>query len=185
VLAERSPGLLEHTSDVAQLATATAKALQLSESEVERIELAAQLHDIGKVAIPDTILNKPGPLDEEEWEFIRRHPAIGERIVASAPSLASTAELVRLHHERYDGAGYPEGLSGDDVPLGAAIIAVCDAFGAMTVMRPYSDPIPVTEALAELRRCSGSQFHPVVVKVFCELVENPDFQPGGSLAMSE
>jgi len=109
-------------------------------------------------AIPEEILNKPGPLDEEEWEFIRRHTEIGERIITAAPSLAHTAELVRSHHERYDGNGYPDRLAGKDIPLGASIIAVCDAFGAMTKERPYSDAIAV-RALAELRRCSGSHFH--------------------------
>ena len=174
VLSERSPGLQEHISEVAQLATMVARSIGLAEPEVKRIELAAELHDVGKVAIPDTILNKPGPLDAEEWEFIRRHTEIGERIVVAAPSLAHAAELVRSHHERYDGSGYPDQLAGEDIPFSASIIAVCDAFGAMTRERPYSDAISVTEALAELRRCSGSQFHPRVVHTFCELIEQPE-----------
>ena len=99
---------------------------------------AAELHDIGKVAIPDSIVEKPGPLDDEEWAFMRRHTIIGERILAAAPSLAPVGELVRSSHERYDGRGYPDGLAGEDIPLGARIIAVCDAFDAMLADRPYS-----------------------------------------------
>jgi HD-GYP domain-containing protein (c-di-GMP phosphodiesterase class II) len=99
---------------------------------------------------------------------------IGERIVSAAPSLAHTADLVRSHHERYDGGGYPDHLAGDEIPLGASIIGVCDAFGAMTKQRPYSDAITVAEALAELRRCSGSHFNPTAVVAFCELIEHPE-----------
>ena len=119
------------------------------------------------------ILNKPGPLDAEEWEFMRRHTVIGERILIAAPSLAHTAALVRSSHERHDGTGYPDGLSGEEIPLGASIIAVCDAFEAMTAERPYSAAISIADALSELRRCSGSQFQPRVVTAFCELIERP------------
>ncbi len=174
VLSERSPGLHEHIGEVAQLSTALARSLGLPQVEIDRIELGAELHDIGKVAIPDAILNKPGPLDEVEWEFIRRHTLIGERIITAAPSLAHTADLVRSHHERYDGDGYPDRLVGEDIPFGACIIAVCDAFGAMTTQREYSDAITVADALSELRRCSGSQFHPHIVSEFCELIEHPE-----------
>jgi len=184
-LSERSPGLSEHINEVAQLSAALATSLGLPEAEVKRIELAAELHDIGKVAIPETILNKPGPLDEEEWAFIRRHTEIGERIVTAAPSLAHTSKLVRSHHERYDGSGYPDHLAGEDLPFGARVIAVCDAFGAMTSQRPYSDAISVAEALAELRRCSGSDFDPTVVRAFCELVEHPDSPPEASTPTGE
>jgi diguanylate cyclase (GGDEF)-like protein len=172
-LSERSPGLGEHTSVVAQLALLTAQGLGLPEHEAKRIQLAGELHNVGKVAIPDTILNKPGPLDEEEWEFMRRHTVIGERILIAAPSLAHTAALVRSSHERHDGGGYPDGLSGEEIPLGASVIAVCDAFEAMTSQRPYSATISIADALAELRRCSGSQFRPRVVAAFCELIERP------------
>ena len=171
VISEHSPDLREHTGVVAQLATMTAERLGLPEHEVKRIEMAAQLHDIGKVAIPETILGKPGPLDEEEWEFMRRHTEIGERIVMAAPSLAHSADLVRSSHERYDGRGYPDRLAGEDIPFGATIIAVCDAFHAMTSARPYSVPLSVIDALAEVRRCSGSQFDPRVVPAFCAVVD--------------
>jgi putative nucleotidyltransferase with HDIG domain len=184
VLSERSPGLHEHINEVAQLSTMLARDLGLGEAEVRCVELAAELHDIGKVAIPETILNKPGPLDEEEWEYIRRHTEIGERIVTAAPSLAHTAGLVRSHHERHDGSGYPDGLAGEEVPFGASIIAVCDAFGAMTKERPYSDAIGVADAIAELRRCAGSQFNPRVVEAFCEMVDNPPAPSGSAGAAS-
>jgi two-component system, cell cycle response regulator len=173
-LSERNPGLGEHTGVVAQLAKMTALGLGLDEHEAKRIELAGELHDIGKVAIPETILNRPGPLDEEEWEFMRRHTLVGERILTAAPSLAHVAKLVRSSHERYDGAGYPDRLATEDIPLGASIISVCDAFDAMTSARPYGATISVSAALAELRRCSGSQFHPRVVRVFCDSIERPD-----------
>jgi two-component system cell cycle response regulator len=138
---------------------------------VARIQLAAQLHEIGRVAIPDAILEKAGSLNAEEREIVQCHTAIGERIIAAAPSLADVAALVRSHHERFDGSGYPDGLAGERIPIGACVIAVCDAFGAMMHQRPYSDAITVAEALAEARRCSGTQFHPRVVEVFCELIE--------------
>jgi two-component system cell cycle response regulator len=120
VLSERNPGLIEHLSEVATLAVTTAKRLGLPEPQVKRIKVAAELHDVGKVAIPDTLLNKPGPLDEEEWQFMRRHTEIGERIVNAAPSIAAAASLVRSSHERYDGQGYPDRLAGEDIPIGAA-----------------------------------------------------------------
>jgi len=171
LLREHSPGLLDDYRRVAELAKATARSLELPDQDVERIALAARLHDIGKLAIHDAILSKPGPLDEHEWGIMRTHTEIGERIVAAAPSLADIAELVRSHHERYDGSGYPDRLTGEHIPFGACIIAVSDAFGAMMRHRTYRQAITVAEALAELRRCSGSQFHPRVVDAFCELFE--------------
>jgi response regulator RpfG family c-di-GMP phosphodiesterase len=170
VLAEHTPGILEDLNRVAHFATATAEGLGLSELEVERVELAARLHDVGKIAIPDAILNKAAPLDSDEWAIMRTHSEIGQRILASAPSLAHSAKLVRAHHERYDGFGYPDRLAGDAIPLGASIIAVCAAFVAMMKHRPFSDAITVTEALAEVNRYSGTQFDPQVVDVFSELL---------------
>jgi response regulator RpfG family c-di-GMP phosphodiesterase len=170
VLNERTPGVLEDLNRIAHFATATAEGLGLSADEVERVELAARLHDVGKLAIPDAILTKAGPLDADEWAIMRTHAEIGQRIVAAAPSLAHIAKLVRSHHERYDGFGYPDRLAGKDIPIGASIIAVCAAFVAMMRHRPFSDAITVAEALAEVRRCSGSQFDPQVVEVFCELL---------------
>jgi response regulator RpfG family c-di-GMP phosphodiesterase len=170
VLSERTPGVLEDLNRVAHFATATAQGLGLSDEEVERVELAARLHDVGKLAIPDHILAKAGPLDGDEWAIMRTHAEVGQRIVAAAPSLAHVAKLVRSHHERYDGFGYPDRLAGKDIPIGARIIAVSAAFVAMMKHRPFSDAITVSEALAEVRRCSGSQFDPEVVDVFCELL---------------
>jgi two-component system, cell cycle response regulator len=165
-LAERNPELRNHLSGVAALAEATALRLQLGHEEIEQVRHAAELHDVGKVAVPDAILTKPGPLDEDEWAFIRRHTLIGERIVAAAPALTRVAALVRSSHERWDGDGYPDRLAGDEIPLGARIVAVADAFDAMTVPRPYSTARSEADALAELRRCAGTQFDPAVVEAF-------------------
>ena len=171
VLEERDPGVLEDLNRVGHLASDTARLIGLPEEEIERIELAGRLHDVGKLAIPETILHKPGPLDAAEWIVMRTHTLIGARIVASAPSLAHTEELVRSNHEHYDGSGYPDKLAGEEVPLGAYIVGTCAAFVAMMKHRPYSDAITVEQALAELRRCAGSQFHPGVVEAFARLFE--------------
>jgi diguanylate cyclase (GGDEF)-like protein len=166
VLSERDPALGTHLDDVAYLCEAVATQLGLSDEEVTPLLQAASLHDVGKAAIPDSILNKPGPLDDEEWEFMRRHTLIGERIVSAAPALSEAARLVRASHERWDGDGYPDGLAGEEIPLGARIIAVSDAFDAMTSARPYRDVIEAAAALAELHRCAGTQFDPRVVNAF-------------------
>jgi putative nucleotidyltransferase with HDIG domain len=166
LISERSSELGHHTSQVATLAELTARRLGLGPDERLRIRLAAELHDVGKAAIPDAIVNKPGALDDHEWSFIRRHTIIGERIVSAAPSLAHAADLVRWHHERYDGNGYPDALGGNEIPLGARIIAVSDAFDAMLSERPYSAAVSADEAIAELRRCAGTQFDPAVVHAF-------------------
>jgi len=166
-MAERDPRLGAHIADVARLAEAVATRLGLPVDHVERVRHAAELHDIGKVAIPDAILHKPGPLDAHEWEFIRSHTVIGERIIAAAPDLEGVAVLVRSSHERFDGAGYPDGLGGTEIPLGARIVAVCDAFDAMVTNRSYRRGVAAEAAIAELRRCAGTQFDPVVVEAFC------------------
>lgn len=170
VLSEHNPDVLEDLNRLAHLASATAQSLGLSDIEVERVELASRLHDVGKLAIPDQILTKPGPLDAREWVIMRTHAEVGERIVMSAPSLAHTAQLVRSHHERYDGTGYPDRLAGEQIPLGARIISVCAAFVAMMRHRPFSDAITVAQALDELERCAGTQFDPLVVEAFCRLM---------------
>jgi diguanylate cyclase (GGDEF)-like protein len=165
-LAERNPFLRSHLGGVADIAEATALRLQLSHDQVEQVRHAAELHDVGKVAVPDAILTKPGPLDDEEWAFIRRHTLIGERIISAAPALTRVAALVRHSHERWDGTGYPDALAGPDIPLGARIVAVADAFDAMTSPRPYSPPRTPEAALEELERCAGRQFDPAVVDAF-------------------
>jgi diguanylate cyclase (GGDEF)-like protein len=171
VLSERSPNLHDHLSKVAELAEEVSRRAGLSEIDVQWIRIAAELHDVGKVAIPDAILNKPGSLTDEEWGFMRRHTVIGERIIRSAPSLAPAASLVRSSHERFDGAGYPDGLSASEIETGASIIAICDAYDAMTNHRVYRAPMSPQAALDELRRCAGTQFEPTMVEVFCQTVE--------------
>jgi len=163
---QRSRDLDGHGQGVAGLAEAVAVRLGLPDEHVDDICQAARLHDVGKVAIPDAILDKPGPLDDDEWRFIRRHTLIGESIIVAAPALTPVARLVRSTHERYDGGGYPDGLSGNEIPLGARIIAVCDAFDAMVSERPYASRLSAGEALAELARGSGTQFDPGVVDAF-------------------
>jgi two-component system cell cycle response regulator len=165
-LAERHPELGSHAETVA-LAAATAEALGLPPDEIEHVRHASELHDVGKVAIPDAILGKPGPLTAEEWEFVRRHPVIGERIILAAPALRRVAALVRASHERWDGGGYPDGLAGDGIVLGARIVAVADAFGAMIAGRPYCAARTADEALEELRRHAGTQFDLDVVEAWC------------------
>jgi two-component system, cell cycle response regulator len=166
-LTERNPELGGHLSVVGELAERTARHLGLTREDVDTVRQAAELHDVGKVAIPEDILRKPGPLTEEEWGFVRRHTLAGERILSAAPALTQVARLVRSSHERWDGTGYPDALAGEAIPLGARIVAVADAFDAMTSDRPYRRAIPHAEALAELRRCAGSQFDAAVVEAFC------------------
>ncbi len=165
-LQERNPDLGTHLDDVGQLAEATAVKLGLSPEDAEQARATGELHDVGKVAIPDAILNKPGPLDDSEWEFIRRHSEIGERIVAAAPALREVAPLVRSTHERWDGTGYPDRLSAHAIPLASRIVAVCDAYDAMITDRPYQRAMNPAQALQELRRCAGVQFDPDVVEAF-------------------
>jgi two-component system, cell cycle response regulator len=166
VLAERHPELHEHAGVVAALARAVAERMGVPTDQLDGVERAAELHDIGKIAIPDAVLNKPGPLDAEEWRMMRRHTLIGERMLRAAPSLRSAGHVVRSSHERFDGEGYPDGLSGEQIPLASRIIFVCDAFHAMTSDRPYEPAQSVESALAELSRCAGSQFDPAVVAAF-------------------
>jgi two-component system cell cycle response regulator len=170
VLHERQPELSDHLKDVARLALGVARRLELEREELDEIVRAAELHDVGKMAIPDEILYKPGPLSPDEWAFVRQHTIIGERILGAAPSLLQVAKLVRSSHEHFDGSGYPDGLAGDAIALGARIIAVCDAFHAMTTGRPYRPAVPVEDALAELQACAGTQFDPLVVSAFCDEV---------------
>ena len=166
LLKEREPDLHDHLCHVGELAADVARKLGLEKDQVDDIRRGAELHDIGKAAVPDAILNKPGPLNEHEWAFMRRHTYVGERILAAAPSLSGVASLVRSSHERWDGKGYPDGLIGDSIPFGARIIAVCDAFDAMTSNRPYATARPADLAIAELRRVAGTQFDPDVVEAF-------------------
>ena len=171
MLSERQPDLHAHLRGTADLALAVGRELGMDPEALDEVARAAELHDLGKVAIPDEILNKPGPLDETEWGFMRRHTIIGERILLAAPALKPVARLVRTSHERYDGSGYPDGLVGDEIPLGARIVGVCDAFDAMISERPYRDRLTESEAVAELERCSGHQFDPQVVTAFVQVMD--------------
>jgi two-component system cell cycle response regulator len=171
ILSERQPELHEHLRDTANLALAVGRELGMSPEELDELARAAELHDVGKIAIPDDILAKPGPLDETEWSFMRRHTIIGERILLSAPALRPVARLVRSSHEHWDGSGYPDALAGEQIPLGARVVAVCDAFDAMTTDRPYRTRIDEASATRELERCAGSQFDPRVVEAFTRVVE--------------
>jgi diguanylate cyclase (GGDEF)-like protein len=163
MLDARHPGLASHVEQVARLAVACAEALGLAADDVRMVEHAARLHDVGKVAVPSEILTKRGRLSEEEWEFMRRHTLIGERILGGSRTFERAASLVRSSHERWDGRGYPDGLAGQQIPIGARIVFVADAFCAMTEERPYADAQSVQAACRELRVCAGTQFDPAVV----------------------
>jgi two-component system, cell cycle response regulator len=178
--AERDPLLGRSGDRVARLAETTARELGLEDELVAQVRHAALLHDVGKLAIPDAILDKPAPLDHAELEFVCTHPLVGERIVSAAPSLLPIGRLIRSSHERYDGGGYPDGLAGEDIPLGSRIVFVCDAFGAMTSERPYRSALSEQEALRELARNAGTQFDAAVVAAFTAVAHRLD--SSGALA---
>ena len=163
----RGNELSEHTDAVAEMARAVATALGLDAEDRELIARAAELHDVGKVAVPDAILTKRGPLDPDERAVMDRHTIIGEAIVDATRGMRPVAALVRASHERWDGSGYPDRLVGERIPLGARIVAVCDAFSAMVEERAYGEVLAEDAALDELRRCAGTQFDPRVVDAFC------------------
>ena len=167
LVAERLPELPEHLHQVAAMAHSIARRMGMADGDLDTVVRAAELHDLGKVAVADAMLLKPNSLEPRERAIVERHCEVGERILASAPSMSAVAQLVRASHERYDGTGYPDSRSGEDIPLGARIIAVCDAFHAMTADRPYHQAINPSEAIADLQRKSGSQFDPQVVEAFC------------------
>jgi diguanylate cyclase (GGDEF)-like protein len=165
-LGARDSELGEHLTGVATAAKRVGARLGVARRDLQDLVYAAELHDVGKVAIPDSILSKPGPLEPPEWDFMRRHTVIGERILSAAPSMKAVATIVRATHERCEGGGYPDGVSGEAIPLAARIISVCDAYDAMVATRPYRPAVSHSEALAELRRCAGTQFDPRVVDAF-------------------
>lgn len=172
ILNQRAPELRKHVNAVKSLCLAVGQELNLPPGELVALGRASELHDIGKIAIPDAILGKSGPLDEDEWVFIHQHTVLGERIVSAAPSLASVGSLIRSSHERWDGKGYPDGLAGAEIPFAARIMLVCDAYDAMTSNRPYSSALDPEAALAKIRRYAGSQFDPALVEVLERVVRS-------------
>ena len=153
----------EHSAQVVSLATDVAQLLGLTPAEINAVRHGALLHDVGKLAIPNEILHKPGPLTAAEWRVMAEHPAIGERILRRTPQLGHLAPIVRHEHERWDGDGYPDGLAGTAIPIASRIILVCDAYNAMITTRPYREAMSPRDAVAELRDKSGTQFDPQVV----------------------
>lgn len=184
-LFEREPDLRAHISDVATLSVAIGRTLGLSLEKLRQLELAAELHDVGKLAIPDSVLHKPGPLDDADWALVRQHTVVGQRIVGVAPTLYEVGKIVRHTHERWDGTGYADGLAGVDIPLAARIIAVCDSYAAMTSDRPYRLAMTSEQAAAELRSCAGTQFDPDIVEIFCSLLRRGALQTHPGKAPAE
>ncbi len=170
LLRERDPELDSHVQQVADYAHRLGRELGMEGEELRTLVAAAELHDVGKAALPEAILDKPGPLDPPERAFVERHTAIGERIIASAPTGRPVAAIVRSTHEHYDGRGYPDGLAGEQIPLAARIIAICDAYEAMTTTRSYRPAMSPSEARDELRLCAGSQFDPQLTEIFLRLL---------------
>ncbi len=173
----KDPATHDHSRRVAEIAKILAQRLNLPDREVERIELAALLHDVGKLAVPDEILRKPEKLSPGEWSLVQAHPLIGAEILSTHPQLREIVPLVRAHHERWDGRGYPDGLSGEAIPLGAAIIGLADAFDTMISDRPYRTALRLSDAVEEIRRCRGTQFHPAVVDAFFAALRDPNGLP--------
>ena len=162
----------KHMKDIAEYSVEIARQLRLSDGEVENIKKAALLHDLGKICVPDHILMKPDKLSDEELAIIKKHPEDGAKIIGPVEPLKHAKEIIRCHQECFDGSGYPEGLKGENIPLGARIIGVADAFGAMTTDRPYRKALSVAEAVKELKKFSGTQFDPHIVKIFISMLED-------------
>lgn len=169
-LFERNFETEEHAQRMLRLSINIAHALGLSENELDELKLLSLLHDIGKIAITDSILLKPGPLTQKEWEEMKKHPEIGYRIAQSSQELSHIAKHILFHHERWDGNGYPQGIQGDDIPRLSRIIAVVDAYDVMTNTRPYKSAVSHQKAVEELKRCSGTQFDPGVVTAFINIM---------------
>ena len=167
VIQERGDSLHDRHTGVAALAVQVGRRLGMSSDDIDVMGRAAELHDVGKMAVPDQILDKPGPLDPIETELVRQHTLVGERMLAAAPALLPAAGIVRATHENWDGSGYPDGLIGESIPLASRVIAVCDAYHAMISERPYQPRVAHDDALAELRRCAGTKYDPAVVEAFC------------------
>ena len=176
-LAAKDPTTSAHTERCSWYTAKLAKELGLGEEETSIVQLASLLHDVGKLGVPDDVLSKHGPLDEEEWVQMRRHPAAALHILGQIPSISMATPAVLHHHEHFDGSGYPDGLAGDDIPLASRILLVTDAFDAMTTDRPYRKAMPVEAAVEELKRNSGGQFDPAIVKAFLKILSRDGAQP--------
>lgn len=171
VAALRERGADRHSARVAVLAVATGEKLGLGDEELLTLRRAAELHDIGKVAISDNILCKLGRLTEEELQVMRQHATLALEILGSIQALQPALPLIRHHHERWDGTGYPDGLAGEQIPLGARIIAVAEVYDILTHGAPWKEPLSVEEAKAEIQRCAGTQFDPCVVEAFLQVCD--------------
>jgi diguanylate cyclase (GGDEF)-like protein/putative nucleotidyltransferase with HDIG domain len=176
----RGPHIGRHSKAVARIARRVGSRLSLSPEQMRALELGALLHDLGKIGVPDYVLSKSDRLTEEEHEVLRSHPALGVRMLARIAELAPAAPVVRHHHERFDGRGYPDGLAGEDIPLVARVVSVADAFDALVRDRPGVRGVPEKDALEEIERGSGTQFDPEVVRAFLETIETPDDRRAGS-----
>ncbi len=170
----RHPDAFAHARRVARMTGALAQSIGISEAPLADVNRGALLHDIGKIAMPDALLHKPGPLSQEEIAIIRTHPQIGHDIVAVVPFLQPAADVILTSHEWFDGTGYPRGLSGEQIPIGARIVMIADTFDALTQSRVYRDPVSSERAAAELVRKAGSQFDPALVHAWLRLAEHPD-----------
>jgi len=168
--ADSAPDVAAHMRRTARLATALVQSLDLGEPLARVVVLTARLHDIGKLGIPPWVLEKPGPLSELESRMMREHSVLGQRMLERRSELLAIGPLVRATHERWDGTGYPDRLRGGAIPLPSRIVAVCDAFDAMTSDRPYREAVSDEEAIGELRHCAGTQFDPMVVEAFCRVI---------------
>ncbi len=167
----RDPYTKGHSLQVANLAVEICRRIDLSDVKLGLIEFAGLLHDIGKIAVPEIILNKPASLNTEEWRIMKRHPIQSAEIIKPIKDLQQIVNWVLYHHERWDGSGYPQGLKSRDIPLESRILAICDAFSAMVGKRPYRDGFTIEEAIEELKKFSGKQFDPDIVKIFLSLPE--------------
>lgn len=168
----RDPYTAEHSKRVTEIAVRIAEAYGLRAQEIDRVELAARVHDLGKIGISDAILNKPGKLEDHEWDLMKAHPVIGEQLLGPYRQFRHESTIVRYHHERWDGRGYPDGVKGSDIPIGSRIIGVADAFDAMTSDRPYRKALPDEVAVDEIRKGALSQFDPLVVASFLHVFED-------------
>lgn len=169
-LEARDPYTEAHTGRISDMALAIAVAMQVPVEVRRAVKLGAILHDVGKIGISDTILSKTGPLTDEEWEVMRTHPQIGERMLKDIDFVRPALPIIRHHHERWDGGGYPDGLQGEMIPVGARIVAVCDAFDAMTSDRPYRKSLPAEEASRRLLACAGTQFDPACAALLVDAI---------------